>query len=244
MPTQNPVVKLNVLAKDVANAAAISAAAGGRIYIGVMVKHFATNEEAVARIRELQRANIPVSVGLGGGDPAMWSRVVDVAVQTRPEHVNQVFPAAGYTLGGLRVAGSPHILVNALVTPSGTPGRVWVTTGPRSSAYREQLSCDAAAAMLAELGVHSVKLYPIEGTERLDEVSEMVKAAVRQGIVIFEPTGGIDAHSIGQVVEVCAEHGAQTIVPHIYTSIIDPDTGLTRIADIEELIEALPSWGR
>ncbi|MDO3409779.1 KDGP aldolase [Saccharibacillus sp. CPCC 101409] len=244
MSIQHPIVKLNVLARDAANAAEVSAAAGGRVYIGVMVKHFATNDEAAGRVRELQQAGIPVSVGLGGGDPAMWSRVVDVAAQTRPEHVNQVFPAAGYTLGALRAAGSGHTLVNALVTPSGTPGRVRIATGPQSGAYREDLTCDAAAAMLAELGVHSVKLYPIDGTDRLDEVAEMVKASVRQGIALFEPTGGIDARSIGRIVEVCAEHGAQTIVPHIYTSIIDPATGLTRISDIEELIAALPAWAR
>lgn len=244
MSNQSPVVKLNVLARDVANAADISASADGRVYIGVMVKHFATNREAADRVRELRQAGIAVSVGLGGGDPAMWSRVVDVAAETRPEHVNQVFPAAGYTLGALRAANSRHTLVNALVAPSGMPGRVRITTGPKSGNYPESLSCEAAAAMLAELGVNSVKLYPIEGTVRLAEVAEMVKASVREGITFFEPTGGIDVRSIGPIAEVCAEHGAETIVPHIYTSIIDPHTGLTRIADIEELMEALPAWAR
>jgi 2-dehydro-3-deoxy-phosphogluconate aldolase len=243
MHTKNPSIKLNVLAKNTDNAGQIVKVTDGRVYIGVMVKNYATTQEATEAVRELQQAHIPVSVGLGAGDPKMWSRVAEVAVQTGPEHVNQIFPAVGYTLGALRASGSPGTIVNALVTPSGTPGRVFITTGPKSRQYQESISCDAAAAMLAEIQVHSVKLYPISGVERLDEVAEMVKAAVRQGITVFEPTGGIDTRSIRRIVEVCVDHGAETIIPHIYTSIIDPQTGLTRIDAIEELMECLPSWG-
>lgn len=231
----NPRIQLNVLAKDANNAKRIVEAAQGNVYVGLMVKNFATVEAAVAAVHEFQQAGVPVSVGLGAGDPAMWKKVADVAVQTKPAHVNQVFPAAGYTLGALQSAGSPHSIVNALITPSGTPGQVIITTGPQSEALKETVSCDAAAAMLAEIGVHSVKFYPIGGTAHLDEVAAMVKAAVKHRIKIFEPTGGIDTHTIGQIIEVCAEHGAEQIIPHVYTSIIDKATGLTRIEDVKEL---------
>ncbi|GAA4832643.1 2-dehydro-3-deoxy-phosphogluconate aldolase [Paenibacillus vulneris] len=231
----NPKIQLNVLAKDADNAKQIVEAAQGNVYVGLMVKNFATVEAAVAAVHEFQQAGVPVSVGLGAGDPAMWNKVADVAVQTKPAHVNQVFPAAGYTLGALKSAGSTHSIVNALITPSGTPGQVIITTGPQSEALKATVSCDAAAAMLAEIGVHSVKFYPIGGTDHLDEVAAMVKAAVKYGIRIFEPTGGIDLRTIGQVIEVCAANGAEHIIPHVYTSIIDKATGLTRIEDVREL---------
>jgi 2-dehydro-3-deoxy-phosphogluconate aldolase len=234
---QKPVIKLNVLAKDVQNAKEIVEVAEGQVYIGLTVKNYPSVDAAVETIEQFHDAKIPVSVGLGAGDPAVWKKVVDVSLRTKPVHVNQVFPAAGYTLGALRSVGSEHTIVNALITPSGTPGKVFIATGPQSVQYKEAISADAAAAMLAEIGIHSVKFYPISGTDRLDEVAAMVKAAVKHNITIFEPTGGIDIDTIGRIVEVVAENGAETIIPHIYTSIVDSATGRTRLEDIKQLLK-------
>jgi 2-dehydro-3-deoxy-phosphogluconate aldolase len=232
-------IRLNVLAKNVENAKEIVEATEGRALIGVMVKGFATTEEAVERVLTYQEAGVPVSVGLGAGDPAQWQKVVEVALRTKPVHVNQVFPAAAYTLGALKTIGSSHTVVNALITPAGTPGQVIISTGPRSAVYQEAVSADVAAAMLAEMGIPSVKFFPIQGTERLDEVAAMVKAAVKHGIETFEPTGGIGVSTIREVVEVCLENGAKEVIPHVYTSIVDPATGITRLEDIRQLLAAL-----
>jgi 2-dehydro-3-deoxy-phosphogluconate aldolase len=199
-----PKIRLNVLARDVENANQICSLAQGRALIGIMVKGFSSVEEAVSAVKQYQQAEIPVSVGLGAGDPAQWKKVAQVAVQTQPDHVNQVFPAAGYTLGALQAIGNSQTLVNALIAPSGQPGKVLVTTGPMSDKVSEGLSCDAAAAMLAEIGVHSV-----------------------------------DAASIRPIVQVCLEAGVQQVIPHIYTSIVDKETGLTRLEQVEELLEAI-----
>lgn len=235
-----PQVRFNLLAKNTANARQIWEATHGQVLIGVMVKNYPSLQAAARAVEEFQQAGLAVSVGLGAGDPAQWDKVVQVSVLTRPDHVNQVFPAAGYTLAALQQAGSRHTLVNALIAPSGTPGKVIISTGPRSQDFRETVSCDAAAAMLQEIGVQSVKFYPVEGAARLDEVAAMVKAAVRQGMKIFEPTGGIDLASLPQVVAVCAENGAELIIPHVYSSIVDGKTGLTRLSDVEALVRALP----
>lgn len=234
-----PVIRLNVLAKDPANAGQIVKATSGMAYIGLMVKNFATVDRAVRAVEEYQQAGIPVSVGLGAGDPTQWRKVAEVAVRTGPAHVNQVFPAAGYTLGALENAGMRETIVNALIAPGGTAGKVSILTGPVSQGYHEVVSCDAAAAMLQEIGVKSVKFYPIDGDKRLDEVAAMVKAAIRHGITIFEPTGGIDARSVYRVVATCAENGAQTIIPHIYTAFADKATGLTNAEDVAALLHAL-----
>lgn len=232
------IVKLNVLAKDMDNARAIMEAANGRVYVGLMVKNFANVDEAVAKVNQYQAAQINVSVGLGAGDPNQWRKVAEVAARTKPAHVNQVFPAAGYTLGLLAAAGSTHTLVNALIAPSGIPGKVSILTGPVSQNYQEYISCDAAAALLKEIGIQSVKFYPIGGDKHLAEVAEMVKAAVKQGITVFEPTGGIDRQSVYKVVETCAENGAQTIIPHIYTAFADKETGVTNADEVGALLRS------
>jgi len=236
---QKPQIRLNVLARDLENARQIVEATEGNVWIGLMVKSYPSVEAAVAAVRRYQAAQIPVSVGLGAGDPSQWEKVAEVAVQTQPEHVNQVFPAAGYTLARLRQLGNDRTVVNALLTPSGTPGQVIVSTGPRSQAYPEAISCDAACAMLAEIGVPSIKIYPVGGEQKLDEVAALVRAAVRQQIRMVEPTGGLDVHTISKVVEVCLENGAEQVVPHVYTAIVDKATGLTRLDDIREIMRVL-----
>ena len=90
--------------------------------------------------------------------------------------------------------------------------------------------------MLAEIGVDSVKFYPIDGDQRLDEVAEMVKAATGAGIKVFEPTGRITLENVERIVQTCLENGAQIVIPHLYTSLVDKDSGETRISDIERLI--------
>lgn len=231
--------QLNVLAKDIENAKDIVEQTRGTALIGMMVKNYSSTEEAVEHIKSMQEAGVPVSVGLGAGDPAQWKRVAEVAVLTKPVHVNQVFPAAGYTLGALEQVGSNHTLVNALIRPAGVPGKVWIGTGPISQTFKELVSCEAAAAMMAEIGVHSVKFYPVEGKNRLDEIAVMVRAAVKYGIQTFEPTGGIDRETIAPVVRVCVENGAKHIIPHIYTAIVDKVTGRTRLEDIRDLESAV-----
>ncbi|VBB07189.1 2-dehydro-3-deoxy-phosphogluconate aldolase [Lucifera butyrica] len=234
----NPIC-LNVLAKDLENAKQITEATKGNVYIGIMVKNFADVEAAVTQVNSYQEAGIPVSVGLGAGDPKEWRRVIDVAVKTKPVHVNQIFPAAGYTLGALERAGSSRTLVNALVAPAGSPGKVSILTGPLSKEYKDVISCEAAAALMQEIGVKSVKFYPIEGCKRLDEVAAMVKAAVKYGITIFEPTGGIDAKSVFPVVKTCLENGVQFVIPHIYTAFVDKETRVTNAEAVAALTNAL-----
>lgn len=229
-------VVFNVLAKDLENAKEIVSLAGDKVLIGVMVKGFPTVEEAVEQVLLFKKNNIPVSVGLGAGDPSMWKKVADVSVETQPDHINQVFPAAGYTLGRMEMTQGHLPVVNALIEPSGTPGYVYISTGPLSSQYREKVTCDMAAAMLAELGVESVKFYPIYGNKKLDEVAAMVKAATKAGLKIFEPTGGIGLENVGEIVNTCLENGAEQVIPHLYTSLVDKETGKTKSSAIEELL--------
>ena len=220
-------IELNVLARDLDNAVAVTRAAAGNVYVAVLTKNFDTVEAAVEQVNAYTAAGVRASVGLGAGDPAMWRRVADVAVATLPAHVNQVFPAAGLTLGALQVAGATDTWLNALIAPGSRPGLVRVGTGPVSAGCEGEVSVEQAAAMVAEVGVHSVKFYPIGGVSQLDHLTAMVRAAVAAGVPIFEPTGGIDMANFDAVVSTCLEAGATHVVPHVYTSIVEKESGNT-----------------
>ncbi|WP_110929136.1 KDGP aldolase [Bacillus massiliglaciei] len=235
MPNNKNVI-FNCIAKDVENAKEIVQVAGNRVLIGIMVKSFPDTQSAVDEVTLYQEQNIPVSVGLGAGDPAVWKQVADVSAATLPKHINQVFPASAYTLGRLEEAGAANTIINALVKPSGIPGQVIIATGPDSSRFEETVSADLAAVMLAEMGVDSVKFYPIEGDKRLEEVAAMAKAAADAGIKYFEPTGGITVENVDVIVKTCLESGAETVIPHLYTSLVDRDTGETKIEYMKKLI--------
>lgn len=237
LPLYNGRIALNLLAKNAENAREVWDATGGHVLVGVMLADYATVEDAAAQLNSLMQAVPVASVGLGAGDPKQWQRVVDTALLTNPGHVNQVFPAAAYTVGALRARGLEQNVVNALITPSGTPGKVLIGTGPLSqSAPAAEVACETAAAMLAEMGVDSVKFFPIKGDARLDEVRAMAKAAAGAGIRIFEPTGGIGISNVARVVEAVLEAGSEIVIPHIYTAIVDPATGLTRPHEAEALM--------
>lgn len=225
-------IEMNVLASDLANAQEVAEASQGRAYVGVLTKDFDDAESAAARVREYEAAGVRVSIGLGAGDATMWARVADVAASTTAEHVNQVLPATGYTIG--RLGGRPAI-VNALIAPGSEPGRVRIGTGPASSSWQDEVSVDAAAAMLADIGAPSVKLFPIRGLERLDDLRAMARAAVAAGLPILEPTGGIDLDNVRQIVDACVDEGCTHVIPHVYTSIVDPATSRTRVDDVERL---------
>ncbi|MCL4425079.1 MAG: KDGP aldolase [Firmicutes bacterium] len=234
------VCALNLLARDATNAKEVAEAVGGHLAIGVMVKEVQDLKDAIVRVLEIKDAVGLVSVGLGAGDPSQWERVVEVAAATDPGHVNQVFPAAAYTVGYLKAKGLRENIVNALVSPSGRIGEVVISTGPRSEKSRPALvQAETAAAMLREVGVSSVKFFPAGGDSRMEEVKAMAQAAAKAGIPIFEPTGGIDEKNIGAVVSACVEAGCQVVVPHVYTAIVDKSTGLTSPAAAAALFREL-----
>lgn len=238
LPLLNNRVAINLLAKDPANAKSVWDATEGHALVGVMLANYPQVEDAIAQVRALQTVLPVVSVGMGAGDPKQWHRVIETSLATDPGHINQTFPAAAYTLGALEAKGIlASNVTNAMVTPSGTPGKVYLSTGPISqSATPAEVSVEAAAALMADVGVESVKFFPIKGESRLDEVRALAKATAAAGIPVFEPTGGILVTNVAKIVEAVLEAGVQIVIPHVYTAIVDPATGLTRPQEAADLL--------
>jgi len=223
-------VMINLLARDLDNAMAVAEALDGHVLVGVLTKNYPTVEACVADVRAYMEKLTNVSVGLGAGDPRQWKMVAEVAALTDPGHANEVFTGAMYCQGALAAAGCTHTVVNCLMSPTGTPGKVKISTGPVSSQGRDLIvGVEDAMALMKDLGLPSIKFYDIHGAAHLEELKAVAEAAVKAGIPIMEPTGGISPDNVREIVKVCCDAGCRYIIPHIYTSIIDKETRLTSV---------------
>lgn len=221
-------VAVNFLARDPKNAKEVYDAMDGNAIIGLLSSQFDTTEAAI-EMGKAYLKEIPVlSIGLGNGDPKQWHAVAEIASSLDSGHANQVFPAAGYTKGMLDARKCNSTFVNALVRPTGTPGIVEISTGPNSQDQEKALvAVETAIAMLKEVGVSSVKFFHMKGLTHLEELKVVAEASAKLGMPVIEPTGGITPENVAEIVKVCLDAGVERIVPHIYGSVIDKNTGKT-----------------
>lgn len=229
----NDKICLNVLANSIENAKEIYEAAEGHVLVGVLSKNYSSVESAVEDMKKYAEAiDNSISIGLGAGDPNQWKMVADISKEVQPKHVNQVFTGVGHTRGLL---GQDETIVNGLISPSGKPGYVIVSTGPLScKAEKAIVPVQTAIEMLKDMGCSSVKYFPMGGLKAKDEFLEVCKACAKLDYIL-EPTGGIDLENFEEIVKIALDAGVKKVIPHVYSSIIDKDTGNTRVEDVKIL---------
>ncbi|MBD8162116.1 2-dehydro-3-deoxy-phosphogluconate aldolase [Erwinia persicina] len=227
-------VCLNVLAGSKQNARDIWEAAEGHVLVGVLSKNYVDVASAVADMREYAALiDNALSVGLGAGDPNQSDMVSAICGQVQPQHVNQVFTGVGASRALL---GQAQSVVNALVSPSGQIGQVKISTGPLSSRAADGVVPVATAiAMLKDMGGSSIKYFPMDGLTFIDEFKAVAKACAEHDFWL-EPTGGIDLDNFETILQIALDAGVSKIIPHIYSSIIDDASGLTRPEDVATLL--------
>jgi len=227
-------VCLNVLAGSKANASAIYEAAEGHVLVGVLSKNYPDVASAVADMREYAMLiDNALSVGLGAGDPNQSAMVSEISRQIQPQHVNQVFTGVGTSRVLL---GQSETVVNGLVSPTGTPGKVKISTGPLSSKAPDGIvSLETAIALLKDMGGSSIKYFPMGGLKSRAEFLAVAEACARHDFWL-EPTGGIDLENYGEILQIALDAGVSKIIPHIYSSIIDKVSGDTRPDDVRTLL--------
>lgn len=225
---------LNVLANSVENAKACYQAAEGHILLGVLSKNYGTDEAAISDMREYQKAiDNALSVGLGAGDPNQSQMVSRISAVLQPQHVNQVFTGAATSRALL---GQNQTVVNALVSPTGEVGLVNIATGPLSSKEKPaKVPIETAIALLKDMGASSVKYFPMKGLTHKEEYKAVAKACAEHDFYL-EPTGGIDLENFAEILQIAVDAGVKKIIPHVYSSIIDPITGDTRPEDVKSLL--------
>ncbi|MGP3593993.1 2-dehydro-3-deoxy-phosphogluconate aldolase [Vagococcus sp. WN89Y] len=228
-------VCLNVLAGSKENASAIFEAAEGHVLVGVLSKNYPDVASAVADMREYAaRIDNALSVGLGAGDPNQSAMVSAISREVQPQHVNQVFTGVATSRALL---GQSETVVNGLVSPTGTPGLVKISTGPLSSQAADAIvPVETAIALLKDMGGSSIKYFPMGGLKCRDEYLAVANACARHDFWL-EPTGGIDLDNFGEILHIALDAGVSKIIPHIYSSIIDKASGNTRPEDVRKLLE-------
>lgn len=233
-------VAVNLLAKDLDNAVEVVEILDGNALVGVLSKDYPTVEACAETVREYLKKLPNVSVGMGGGDPKQAMMAAQVAAITNPGHVNQTFTGAMYTEGLLQASGCTDTVTNCMIYPTGTPGMVQISTGAVSDSHKKGIvDVETAVCMMRDLDLPSVKFFNIHGTKYLDDLKAMAEACVKFGVPILEPTGGIDPENIVPVVKTCMDAGVERIIPHVYSSIVDKETGRTRPDQVKQLFENL-----
>lgn len=228
---------LNVLAGSVENAKDCYEAANGQIVLGVLSKNYETDGAAIADMKKYAHAtNNALSVGLGAGDPNQSQMVSRISAILQPQHVNQVFTGIGASRALL---GQNETIVNGLVSPTGKVGYVNIATGPLSSqAPATEVPIETAISLLKDMGGSSIKYFPMKGLAHKEEYIAVAKACADYDFYL-EPTGGIDLENFEEIVQIAIDAGVKKVIPHVYSSIIDSETGLTRPEDVKTLIQMM-----
>ncbi|QQK08375.1 2-dehydro-3-deoxy-phosphogluconate aldolase [Miniphocaeibacter halophilus] len=228
-------VCLNVLANSIENAVDCYKAADGHVVLGVLSKNYKTDEEAIEDMKKYQKAiNNALSVGLGAGDPNQSNMVTRLSEVLQPQHVNQVFTGVGATRSVLK---QDETVINGLVSPTGRVGYVNIATGPLSSKLEPvEVKIEDAIVLLKDMGGTSIKFFPMKGLSCIDEYKYIAEACAKNDFAL-EPTGGIDLNNFEEILKIAVEAGVKKIIPHIYSSIIDSQTGDTKPEDVEKIFE-------
>lgn len=225
-------VCLNCLTNSIENAKAIMEAADGYVAVGILSANYPDVESAVEDMKKYQEAvDNNISVGLGAGNPNQWKAVAEISGQIKPKHINQTFTAGGYT----RAKTGEGPFMNSMVAPCGKVGYVKISTGPLAKELEPAIvPVETAIAMAKEQGANSLKYFPMGGLKTREEFEAVAKACAANDFNL-EPTGGIDLDNFKEILEIAVNAGVQKIIPHVYSSIIDKETGATRIEDVKAL---------
>lgn len=228
---------LNVLANSVENAKACYEAAEGHVVLGVLSKNYPTDEAAIEDMEKYAAATEnALSVGLGAGDPNQSQMVSRISAKLQPQHVNQVFTGVGTSRALL---GQDETVVNGLVSPTGKVGYVNIATGPLSSlAPAAEVPIETAIKLLQDMGGSSIKYFPMKGLAHKEEYIAVAEACAKYDFYL-EPTGGIDLENFEEIVQIAIDAGVKKVIPHVYSSIIDKETGDTRVEDVKTLLDIM-----
>lgn len=103
-------------------------------------------------------------MGLGAGDPNQSNMVSQISKELQPQHINQVFTGVATSRALL---GQNDSIINGLVSPTGKPGFVKISTGPLSSKEKDGIvPIETAIAMMKDMGGSSIKFFQWEGLKQ------------------------------------------------------------------------------
>lgn len=228
---------LNCLTQSIENAKEIYEAMEGHVLLGLLSSDYNNVEEAIKDMMIYkEKFDNNISVGLGQGNPDYYQRVIDISEKVKPNHINQVFTAVGLT----RSKVGENSFINALIKPSDDVDKVIISTGSLSSKSEKQALVDLETAILMakEMGANSIKYFPMKGLKYKKQLIKLSKLCAEADFAL-EPTGGIDLDNFEEIITIIYKEGVKKIIPHVYSSIIDKETKLTKIEDVKKIYEII-----
>ncbi len=225
-------VCLNCLTNSIMNAKAIMEATEGHAAVGLLAANYPDVESAVEDMKKYQKeVDNNISVGLGAGNPGQWKAVADISAQLKPKHINQIFTGSGYT----RAKTGEGPFINSMIAPGGKECYVKISTGPLAKDQEPAIiPVETAIAMAKEQGADSFKFFPMGGLKTLKEYEAIARSCAANDFNL-EPTGGVNLDNFTEILEIAIKAGVKKVIPHVYSSIIDKETGATRIEDVKAL---------
>lgn len=229
-------VCLNCLTNSIENAKELFEATEGHVALGLLSADYPDVPSAIEDMKKYQgEVDNCISVGLGAGNPGQWKAVAEISAAIKPKHINQTFTAGGYT----RALTGAGPFMNSMVAPCGKAGYVKVSTGPLAKDLEPAIVPIATAiAMAKEQGADSLKYFPMGGLKCREEFEAVAKACAENDFNL-EPTGGIDLNNFKEILSIAVNAGVKKVIPHVYSSIIDKETGKTRVEDVKVLYELI-----
>ena len=79
----------------------------------------------------------------------------------------------------------------------------------------------------------------MKGLAHEEEYRAVAKVCAEEGFAL-EPTGGIDKENFETIVRIALEANVEQVIPHVYSSIIDKETG-NKVEDVRELLAVVKS---
>ena len=112
--------------------------------------------------------------------------------------------------------------------------------GPISAAQTEKaiVPIKTAIALIRDMGGNSLKYFPMNGLTYEDEFRAVARACGEEDFAL-EPTGGIDKSNINRILHIVLEPNVPKVIPHVYSSIIDKETGETNIDDVRDIYKMI-----
>lgn len=225
-------VCLNCLTNSIENAKELYQATEGHVALGLLSADYPDVPSAIEDMKKYQaEVDNCISVGLGAGNPGQWKAVAEISAAIKPKHINQTFTAGGYT----RALTGEGPFLNSMVAPCGKVGYVKISTGPLAKELEPAtVPVATAIAMAKEQGANSLKYFPMGGLKCKEEFEAVAKACAEHDFYL-EPTGGIDLNNFKEILSIAVNAGVKKIIPHVYSSIIDKETGATKVDDVKTL---------
>ena len=233
-------VKFNCLAKDLKNAMEIYKITDENTLVGLSTKSFKNDEEAIKTMSKwAKKINNNISIGLGEGDPKQAYMVTRIAKKVFVNHINQVFTEVPATR---KVSLNKNAIINSLISPSGIPGQVIISTGPESSFEKPVIgNIMTVGKMIIEMGANAVKFFNMKNMKSDKELVKVAKMCAKYDLIL-EMTGGLSLNNIEKYVKIAKDANVKKIIPHIYSSIIDKKTGLTKKEDVKKIWKILKRY--